>query len=76
MAKENHAYLRREKELPERTKYFFGQFVHGANKQILHPSDWKSFYVFIQAAHEGGTKLLQGELISLLIDNGFPEGNA
>ena len=76
MAKENHTYLIREKELPKRTKYFFDQFVHGANKQILHPLDWKRFYIFIQACHEGNTRLLQGELISLLIDNGFPEDNA
>ena len=65
-----------KKKLPKRTKYFFDQFVNGANKQILHPLDWKRFYVFIQACHEGNTKLLPGELESLLLDNGFPEDNA
>jgi len=59
------------KKLPKRTKYFFDQFVNAANKQMLHPLDWKRFYVFIQAAHEGHTKLLQGELEELLIANGF-----
>ena len=65
-----------KKELPKRTKYFFDQFVNAANKQILHPLDWKRFYIFIQASHEGNTKLLPGELECLLIDNGFPEDNA
>lgn len=65
-----------KKKLPERTKYFFDQFVNAANKQILHPLDWKRFYIFIQACHEGNTKLLWGELERLLIDNGFPEENA
>jgi hypothetical protein len=59
------------KKLPKRTKYFFEQFVNAANKQILHPLDWKRFYVFIQAAHEGRTNLLEGELEELLIANGF-----
>ena len=65
-----------KKKLPKRTKYFFNQFVNGANKQILNPLDWKRFYIFIQASHEGNTKLLPGELECLLIDNGFPEDNA
>ena len=63
-------------KLPKRTEYFFNQFVNGTNKQILHPLDWKRFYIFIQASHEGKTKLFQGELECLLIDNGFPEDNA
>ena len=59
------------KKLPKRTKYFFDQFVNEANKQMLHPLDWKRFYVFIQATHEGRTKLSQGELEDLLLANGF-----
>ena len=65
-----------EIELPKMTKYFFNQFVNNANKQLLHPLDWKRFYIFIQATHEGNTKLLPGELERLLIHNGFPEDNA
>jgi hypothetical protein len=59
------------KKLPKRTKYFYDQFVNSANKQILHPLDWKRFYVFIQAAHEGRTNLLENDLEELLIANGF-----
>ena len=59
------------KKLPKRTKYFFDQFVNAVNKQILTPNDWKCFYVFIQAAHEYRTNLLERELEELLIANGF-----
>ncbi len=64
------------KKLPKRTKYFFDQLINAANKQMLHPLDWKRFYVFIQAAHEGRTKLSQGELEDLLITNGFQPDTA
>jgi len=59
------------KTLPKRTKDFFDRFINEANKQVLHPCDWERFYVFIQAAHEGRTKLSQGELENLLSANGF-----
>jgi len=68
--------MKPKKQLPERTKYFFDQFVNAANKQILHPLDWKRFYVFIQSAHEGRTKLTPGELEQLLAKNGFPKDTA
>ena len=63
-------------KLPKRTKSYFEKFVNLANKQTLHPRDWERFHIFILACHEGNTKLPQGELKSLLIDNGFPEDNA
>jgi hypothetical protein len=63
-------------KLPKRTKYFFNQFLNCTNKQILHPLDWRRFYIFIKACHEGKTKCLPGELEHLLVENGFPEDNA
>lgn len=63
-------------KLPKRTKSYFDKFVNSANKQILHPRDWERFHTFILACHAGNTKLPQGELKSLLIDNSFPEDNA
>jgi hypothetical protein len=60
------------KQLPKRTKYFFDQFIQVADdKEALHPLEWKQFYVFIQAAHEGRTNLLEYELEELLISKGF-----
>jgi hypothetical protein len=64
------------KKLPQRTKYFFYQFVNGANKQIIHPLDWIRFYRFIYAAHRGRTRLSEGELEKLLVEAGFPADNA
>lgn len=64
------------KTLPKRTKYFFDQFVSAANKQILHPNDWKRFYHFIQASHEGRTILLSKDLEEIFLYNGFDEETA
>jgi len=64
------------KKLPKRTKHFFDQFVAAANKQVLHPLDWQRFYIFIQAAHEGRTKLTEGELEEILVANGFSDDMA
>ncbi len=66
----------RTRVLPKRTRDFFDRFVNEANKQVLHPCDWERFYVFIQAAYEGHTKLSQGELENLLIASGFQPGMA
>ena len=63
-------------KLPKRTKVYFDQFVNLANKQSLSPLDWERFHVFIRVCHAGNTKLPQGELKNLLINNGFPEDNA
>ena len=63
-------------KLSKGTECYFDQFVNNANKQILHPKDWERFYIFIRASHAGNTKLPQGDLKCLLIDNGFPESNA
>ena len=60
------------KKLAKRTQYFFAHFINAADDKLaLHPLEWKRFYVFIQAAHEGHTKLLPYELKELLIANGF-----
>jgi len=64
------------KKLPKRTKYFFDLFVNNANVRILHPLDWKRFYHFVQAAHEGRTKLSQGELEELLFAERFEADTA
>lgn len=59
------------KRLPVCTKYFFDQFIHAANKQVLHPLDWKRFYDLIYVAHKWRTKLSEGQLMKLLEDAGF-----
>ena len=65
------------KKLPKRTKYFFDQFIKAAeDKEALHSLEWKRFYVFIQAAHEGRINLSDGELEELLIANGFQPDRA
>ena len=63
-------------KLPKRTKDYFNQFVNLANKQNPSACDWERFHKFIRVCHAGNTKLPQGDLKSLLIDNGFPEDNA
>ena len=64
------------RKLPQRTKYFFDQFINAANEQILHPLDWRRFYHFIHAAHQGRTKLSADELKKLLLEAGFSDENA
>ena len=59
------------RKLPKRTQYFFNTFVEAANKNVLHPLDWKRFYRFIYVAHAGRTKLSQAELEALLVSRGF-----
>ena len=62
--------------LPERTGYYFAQFVAAANKDVLHPLDWRRFYHFIHAAHQGRAKLSSHEVESLLVERGFSVSQA
>lgn len=62
-----------KKKLSKRTEFFFNQFINNANKVVLHPLDWKRFYVFIQAAHEGRSKLNSFELKEMLLNKNFSE---
>ncbi len=62
-----------EPRLPERTKYFFDQFVASANKQGLHALDWKRFYHFVWAAHHGRINANEEDIGLLLLKSGFSE---
>jgi hypothetical protein len=66
---ESQAALR--PRLPQRTAYFFDQFTSAANKQALHPLDWKRFYHFIHAAHVGRAHVVPDDLIRLLVERQF-----
>lgn len=64
------------KNLPPLANKKFMTFVHHANKNILHPLDWNRFYVFIRHCYAKKVSLYPGELMRMLINNGFDEKKA
>lgn len=59
-------------QFPFTLEYLFTQFMHLANKSVLHPLDWERFYKFIRACHYH--KFKDEELLrNRLIQGGFSE---
>lgn len=63
-------------KLPKMANKLFMSFVISANKNMLHPLDWKRFYVFIRHCYSRKVKIYPFELKRLLLLNGFKEKNA
>lgn len=64
--------FKRSRNLPRKTGYFYRQFASGSTKTFsYHPADMDRFYRFVIAAHRGGTKLTEGYVKELLIEDGF-----
>lgn len=63
-------------KLPPKANEIFHTFVCAANKNILHPLDWKRFYIFIRHSYSNKVKINSGELKRLLIENGFDTEDA
>jgi len=67
----------RSRDLPPKTGYFYRQFASDPTKNFsYHPADMDRFYSFIVAAHRGGTRLTEGDMKQLLIEDGFEEDTA
>jgi hypothetical protein len=62
--------------LPPRANQRFKEFVALANKQILHPLDWKRFYYFIYACSSRNVKTTQEDVKELLLSSGFSDENS
>jgi hypothetical protein len=60
-------------KLPPRANQRFNEFVGMANKQILHPLDWKRFYFFIYACSSRNIKTSQDDVKELLLSAGFSD---
>lgn len=60
-------------QLPPRANERFKEFVALANKQILHPLDWKRFYYFIYACSSRSIKTTQEDVKELLLSSGFSD---
>ncbi|MCL5029219.1 MAG: hypothetical protein M1480_09395 [Bacteroidetes bacterium] len=65
-----------EKKLPRLANDLFKIFVHATNKNMLHPLDWKRFYIFIRHCYSKKVNLYPDELLRLLIANGFEKRKA
>ena len=65
-----------EKKLPRLANELFMTFVRAANKNMLHPLDWKRFYIFIRHCYSKKVSLYPDELLRLLITNGFEKRKA
>jgi len=63
-------------KLPPIANRLFNTFVRAANKNVLHPLDWKRFYIFIRHSYSNKVKLNSDEIKKLLIENGFEESKA
>jgi hypothetical protein len=60
-------------KLPPRANERFNEFIVMANKQILHPFDWKRFYNFIYACSPKNIKITQENVKELLVQCDFSE---
>jgi hypothetical protein len=61
----------KKRVLPPKTTKRFTSFILCANKEALHPFDWKRFYQFINHCHIYRVKLSESSLKRLLIERGF-----
>jgi hypothetical protein len=60
-----------EPKLPPKAKAAFKEFTTLANKRMLHPLDWKRFYVFAYICHATHTNPNEEDITRLLIEDGF-----
>ncbi|MCF6269190.1 MAG: hypothetical protein L3J41_05750 [Melioribacteraceae bacterium] len=65
-----------EPKLPPGAKIIFDVFINSANKQILHPLDWRRFYFFVKYCHSKKVKIYQEDIMRLLIAENFSEEKA
>ena len=59
------------RKFSDSTQKKFDQFVQHANKTLLHPYDWKRFYLFIRQCHSERIKIKESDLTDWLVDAGF-----
>ena len=57
---------------PKLSKYF-EFFARHSNKEMEHPLDWGKFYNFIAHAHSLRSRLSEGDVKRLLVQEGFNE---
>jgi hypothetical protein len=62
--------------IPEEARKSLVQFIFHANKSVLHPLDWRRFYVFVIVNHRLGMELTETNVTSLLEEGGFAPENA
>lgn len=63
-------------KLPPRASLRFYEFITMANKQMLHPLDWKRFYYFIYACSPKNVKTSQDDVMELLLLSGFSDDDS
>jgi len=63
-------------KLPPGAKTIFDVFVNSANKQILHPLDWRRFYIFIKYCYTKKVKIYREDIMRLLVNEKFSEEKA
>ena len=64
---------RKPKRLPKPADRLLQSFADLANKEVLHPLDWKRFYEFIQYCHRHHIKARDFEIARILITLGFSD---
>jgi len=62
--------------LPPKANKIFKTFVSSANRNILHPLDWRRFYIFIRHCRSRKVNIYPDDLKRLLIEYGFEETKA
>jgi hypothetical protein len=65
-----------EPTLPPKAGKAFRSFVDLANKNALHPLDWRRFYQFVKFSHQGGIQATAADIERLLVNSGFEESYA
>jgi hypothetical protein len=65
-----------EPKLPPKAKELFDQFAVLANKDMLHPLDWRRFYQFVWFFHARRVVISETDVEWLLIQAGFAKEQA
>lgn len=65
-----------ESTVPPAVQQRFDQFVSLANKRVLHPLDWRRWYLFILDCHRNEVMLEATDVAWLLFNAGFGEDQA